>query len=380
MSGQCASCHGGSYTAVNAKAKPGTHIPTTTSCDSCHSNFLAFAPATMSHTGLNGQCATCHNGSYLAQNAQAKSANHQVTAAQCDGCHFSTTTWATVTQNHAVLSPPATGRCSDCHKTGGSGLPKPGTHIPTALQCDTCHKNYTTFAPAAMSHTGSAGLCANCHGGAYTAVNAQKKGATHIPTSLSCDSCHTSTVNWTSRTMNHAGLNGQCLTCHNGAYVSENAQAKSPGHLPTTAQCDACHLSTVVWTGTKHIATATGQCQTCHISTYTGFGLEPKPANHIPTTLSANWALCDTCHKTGYYTTWGGANLHKAPASQPLALFRNQCKLCHYDGNPWGITGPNKKTPHTATKPKTGGGTLSCDASGSCHNRPVSTSTWNNTP
>ena len=47
--------------------------------------------------------------------------------------------------------------------------------------------------------------------------------------------------------MSHAGLAGQCSTCHSGAYVAQNAQTKTPTHIPTTAQCDTCHSSTTTW-------------------------------------------------------------------------------------------------------------------------------------
>ena len=88
--GSCGNCHNG----TKAKGKNATHIPVTgTGCDSCHNNFNAFAPAVMNHTGLT-KCSSCHSGTYVAQNAQAKNPlTHISTSEQCSVCHSSTSTW-----------------------------------------------------------------------------------------------------------------------------------------------------------------------------------------------------------------------------------------------------------------------------------------------
>lgn len=367
--GNCATCHSGAYTAVNALAKPVTHVPTVLSCDichtttafrpasfthsptdtnclschngstalgknathipttaqcsSCHGNYIAFAPATMSHTATAGpvaagNCSTCHGGSYLAVNAQTKSATHIGTSAQCDSCHLSTTTWATAAFNHALASPPATGRCSTCHN-GSTALGKPTNHIPTTAQCDTCHNNYVAFNPALMNHTGLAGQCSTCHSGSYLFANALAKPVSHIPTTAQCDSCHVNGFTaWSPSTMNHTGLAGQCSTCHSGAYLAQNAQAKSPTHVVTNAQCDTCHNSTVTWANAtfSHAPSAVGTCSTCHNGS-TALG---KPTNHIPTT-----AQCDTCHRN--YSAFAPATMSHSGTAGPVAT--GNCSTCH---------------------------------------------------
>lgn len=322
--GRCSTCH--NYN--TARGKGANHIPTSSQCDSCHTSQITFAAVTMNHTGLNGQCSTCHGGAYLAQNAQTKPAppNHVTTTAQCDSCHSSTTSWATVAGfDHSLLSPAATNRCADCHTPGvggvNQGLTKPVTHVPTTRQCDACHKNFAAFKPAAMDHTGTAGACATCHNGSYTSSNAQTKSATHIPTSRSCDACHVSGFTaFTPASMDHTGLDGQCSTCHSGAYLSENAQMKPSGHLPTTAQCDTCHASRTSWatgvSGHAHTVADAGKCSTCH--TPGGGGLA-KPTNHIPTVLQ-----CDTCHDNPLSSPIGFK-----PAKMDHTGSGGQCNTCH---------------------------------------------------
>jgi hypothetical protein len=269
--GTCNTCHNG----TTATGKRSGHIPTTAQCDACHTNTSDFARGTqMNHTGLTGQCSSCHNGSYTSQNAQAKSASHVPTNAQCDssGCHTSTSSWATATFNHALAAPPVLigdHSCANCHKSGGTDLPKPGTHIPTNGACDTCHTNFVAFRPANMDHTGTAGTCTACHSGSYVSVGTQgalAKPTSHVPTGQQCDACHTNFVAFRPAAMNHTGTAGACSTCHSGAFVAVGALAKSATHVTTSAQCDACHKITSAWTPAlyTHDSTATRRCSVCH--------------------------------------------------------------------------------------------------------------------
>jgi hypothetical protein len=86
----CITCHSGTYISQGALGKTSAHIPlvpASKACSSCHTGFDTFEPATMDHSGTAGQCASCHNGAYLAYNAQGKTTNHVVTSAACDACH-----------------------------------------------------------------------------------------------------------------------------------------------------------------------------------------------------------------------------------------------------------------------------------------------------
>jgi hypothetical protein len=355
--GQCALCHNGTYVFANALGRPVSHIPAIASCDSCHTGgFKAWSPAVMNHTGLAGVCSNCHSGAYLAQNAQTKPAKHIVDTRQCDTCHRSTVTWATVFFNHATASPPATGRCSECHNSTDA-LGKPTNHIPTTAQCDTCHKNFTAFNPATMSHlatTGpvASGNCSSCHNGSYNFANAQAKTVTHITTSAQCDTCHTSTVTWAGATYVHgASAAGTCSTCHNGS----SALGKPATHIPTTAQCDTCHASFVSFKSARmnHTGMA-GQCSTCHSGSYTAVNALAKPVTHIPT-----GAQCDTCHTNGFFSFMPGTMNHTGTNS-PVAV--GNCATCH-SGAYLAYNAQVKTATHTST-------TAQCDT---CHK---STVTW----
>jgi hypothetical protein len=348
--GACASCHNGSYRFANALGKSAAHIPTTAQCDSCHaSGFAAFAPASMNHAGTAGKCITCHSGGFLTQNAQTKPPTHVATTAQCDSCHQSTTSWATRIFNHELATPAVAGRCSSCHNSTAA-LGKPTTHVPTAAQCDSCHGNFNAFNPATMNHAGTAGACNACHNGSYVFANALPRPATHIPASGQCDTCHKNGfASFSLATMNHTGLAGLCSSCHSGAYLAQNAQAKTPTHIATTAQCDTCHRSTTSWATASfnHVTAsppAAGRCSACH----NGTAALGKPTNHVPTT-----SQCDTCHAN--FTAF-------APAAMNHAGTAAQCSTCH-DGRFLFANAFKKPANHVPT-------TAQCDT---CHK---STTTW----
>lgn len=350
--GTCNTCHNG----TTATGKNTGHIPTTAQCDSCHASTNSFLGAHMNHAGTAGQCATCHNGGYLAQNAQAKSASHVPTSAQCDssGCHTSTVSWATATFNHALASPPVLigdQTCANCHVTGGSGLPKPGTHIPTTAACDNCHGNFIAFKPAHMDHSGTIGTCTTCHSGAFVSVGTQgalAKPPSHVPTGLQCDNCHSNFIAFRPASMNHTGTAGTCSACHSGAYVAVGALAKSLTHVTTSAQCDNCHTLTTAWTPASYVhdSTATRRCSVCH----NGINAPGRGSTHIPDNRQ-----CDTCHAN--YVSF-------RPALMSHTGLNGQCSTCH-NGAYLSANAQAKSPTHVATNAQ-------CDSSG-CHS---STTTW----
>ncbi len=326
--GQCLVCHTGAYVAMNAQTKPTIHIPTARSCDACHyGGFAQFYPGIMDHSvGTAGQCSTCHNGTYLSENAQMKPTTHVATSAQCDACHNSTITWATAVYSHTDPTVIYFGNCSFCHKPGGPGLSKPTNHIPTNFQCDTCHSNFIVFKPASMNHTGTTGLCSNCHNGSYTFALADAQGTTHIPETRQCDTCHTSTVLWTLMTFVHpANAPGNCSNCHGGQYLTENAQAKPVTHIVTIAQCDSCHTNAVTslsWatSAAPDHTTFIANCRNCHVP-----GASPgpqgltQPATHIPVGV----VQCDQCHSK-YPSLFKPATMNHTAAGLTLV-----CATCH---------------------------------------------------
>jgi hypothetical protein len=270
---ECVRCHNGQ----TASGKPGSHVPTTASCDSCHST-RAWAPASaFDHAGVApGTCAQCHNGN----RATGKPGTHVPTTASCDSCH-TTTAWKPATFDHGTVAP---GTCAQCHN-GQTASGKPGTHVPTTASCDNCHTT-TAWRPATFDHsTVAPGTCAQCHNG----TTASGKPSNHVATTASCDNCHSTTA-WLPATFDHSTVApGTCATCHNGT----TASGKPSNHVATTASCDNCH-STTAWLPATfdHTAVAPGTCATCHNGT-TATG---KSSSHFVTTRS-----CDACHST---TSW----------------------------------------------------------------------------
>lgn len=348
----CSTCHSGSYVSANAQgASRTTHIPiANASCDSCHTNTTTFAPAAMNHTGTSGRCISCHNGSFVGQNAQAKPSAHPETTLQCDsaGCHNSTTIWFATSFDHSAAVPPVEGRCISCHN-GLKARGKQAAHLPTTAQCDSCHSNTLSFAGARMNHTGTNAQCSTCHSGTYTAINALAKPTTHVATSSQCDTCHQSTVTWAGARFDHTTVTppvaGRCATCHNGT----TAVGKAGTHLPTTAGCDTCHTDFTAFAPARmnHAGTngplAAGNCKTCHTGAYVSINAQVQSATHIVDTRE-----CDACHSST--TTWATATFNHATATPAVT---NRCSSCHNNTN----TGIGKPTSHIPT-------TVQCD---SCH-------------
>jgi hypothetical protein len=343
---QCSTCHNRAYVFARADGQGTTHIPDSRQCDICHTSTVIWTQRLMVHpASAPGNCSSCHSGQYVTENAQMKPATHITTSAQCDSCHKSMTTWASATFAHDAST---IGVCSNCHKSGGPGLSKPTNHLPTTKQCDTCHTNYIAFKPAQMNHTGLAGQCSGCHNTTYASTNANPQGATHISTAAQCDKCHTSTVGWAARLMDHTQVSSptNCITCHSGAFLSENAQAKSASHIPTgTIQCSACHKSFTTFSPATmdHTSVVATACATCHGGAYLAANAQTKTATHQVTT-----AACNSCHTST--VTWMGAGWAHTAANQTT------CSTCHTPGG----GGLSKPTPHIPTSAQCG----------ICHNMP----------
>ncbi|MFH7041054.1 cytochrome c3 family protein [Paucibacter sp. JuS9] len=159
---QCGSCHSGAY--PPADAKPANHIPyqlltgvAITNCDTCHKTGFASWAGGRFHANVTvtGQCKTCHNGSYTSQGATAKPANHipenqllNGAAMECSACHTSVTAW-TQKMNHNASMGSGAGWCKSCHASGTAYLGgmerKSLTHrtktpVPTDCSESGCHR------------------------------------------------------------------------------------------------------------------------------------------------------------------------------------------------------------------------------------------------
>jgi hypothetical protein len=262
--GTCGTCHLGQTAAIT---KGSTHIPNSgNACDACHISGYAvgsFSSSTMNHSAVTAYtCATCHNGSYLSEKgslglgALAKIPNHIPTSSSCDSCHHSFTTFTGAVFDHAGVTPTT---CGSCHIPGtGGAMQKGASHIPYTLNaCDACHKaGYATgaFLSSSMNHAAvTSTRCDTCHNGSYTGegtTGAQWKGsiANHIPTTitgtLDCNICHTSTTLWTSEKMNHNATTTGCKVCHNnGTTYKGNMTKMTLGSHQGSSTGDDCSKS-----------------------------------------------------------------------------------------------------------------------------------------
>ena len=137
----CVACHNGDPSRVTVSRSP-QHIPTSLlECSSCHNTTSFTATWSMDHTKVTAQrCDTCHDGNFLAYNAQNKGyggAMHIITVADCGTCH-TTTNW---TVSHSQIHAGITTGCVSCHdniQAIGKASYAPG-HPVTSDACETCH-------------------------------------------------------------------------------------------------------------------------------------------------------------------------------------------------------------------------------------------------
>jgi len=281
----CEGCHISRFLAAGF-IKPADHLPTGQDCYLCHTN-ATFAPASnFNHTGITGNCSSCHDGSFEVINARGKTPSppHPVTTEDCGVCH-NTTNFADAYVDHSspeVLN----ARCDSCHvdgspsATGKDDKTNP-PHLPTNEDCRVCHVP-GTFATAVFSHEGIVDNCASCHDG--NAATATIKPADHLPTTEDCSVCHNTTA-FAGATFDHRGIVDNCGSCHNGV----TATGKPADHVPTNDDCSQCHLTTGFLPATFDHTGIVDNCRFCHDGVYaTG-----KTVDHVQTSQD-----CGVCHNT----------------------------------------------------------------------------------
>lgn len=293
----CEGCHVATFFPTRPDLYKGaTHLPTAQDCYMCHT-IAAFKPAITPflHTGITGNCSSCHDGSpeYVALGARGKTDTllHQTTTRDCGACH-NTTNFADAFVDHT--SPEvASQRCDACHNgldaTGKDAKINP-PHVPTDQDCGVCHVPGGTFAPAVFNHTGIVDNCASCHNG----VAATGLTPYHVPIGPTedCSACHNTTA-FAGAKYDHTGIVDGCASCHNG--ITAPGKTPPPDHVPTNNDCSNCHQTTGFLPATFSHAGIVDNCGSCHGA---GFATG-KPATHVPTNQD-----CGVCHTT---TTFIGA-------------------------------------------------------------------------
>ncbi|MBS0374895.1 MAG: hypothetical protein JSR73_09950 [Proteobacteria bacterium] len=312
----CAGCHGpavaaGAFAGITALVGlpptspmgPAAHIPSATTCESCHAapsgllpanstkvppgtGFQSPAPSTgQIHAGVTSGCSNCHEGGNvwldMGQYPIAPAALTGLTTTQYTG--FQTRPGKTAgTFQIADAVHPASGDCSQCHGNTNyfEPLPKPANHIPTAsgAACQNCHTStdfsvLPTLTNIHANAPSTSANCAQCHGPtvapgfAIPAANFAivTTPSNHLPTSAPCESCHvgagssvTATpvmdgAKFSGSAMNHAGIS-TCVACHGPAVTGSSfagvlsivvMPATSPvgagAHIPSGTACEGCH-------------------------------------------------------------------------------------------------------------------------------------------
>jgi hypothetical protein len=371
VSTSCVTCHtltaGGSYLSAAGKPATATHASVTGNCESCHKSTTNWSSASVDHSTFTAatNCAQCHGVS-----ARGKPATHIPATLNCFTCHnVSPQSWTPTKWNHTQLV--VANACASCH-TGGypPADGRPTNHIPyqtvavsSAANCDGCHKgSFTTWANGKFhsSYSVTTG-CVTCHtltaGGSYLGAVGKPTTATHATVTGNCENCHKTTTTWGGAKTDHSTFTAAtvCSTCHNGS----TATGKPGTHIPTTANCFACHnVSPALWTPTKwnHTqVTVTNACASCHTG---GFPpADGRPTNHIPyqTVAVTAAANCDGCHR-GSYTTWANGKLHT------YYTITTGCVSCH-TLTPGGSYLNAVGKPTTATHNGVTGGCESCHKS-----------------
>jgi hypothetical protein len=404
ITSNCVSCHVAAGTTVSfagisriigmpptSPVGAGSHIPSSTSCESCHlgslpaglvpasatatapgSAFAVPAPtSTQIHAGVTSGCSSCHEAGnvWMGMNAYPISPSSKTTGALYRG--FQTRPRAAGgTFNVADAAHPNNGDCSACHSSTSafSGIDKPANHIPysASAQCNSCHTstdyavmptltNIHAFAPSTTSN------CAQCHGAAASSFAIPSANfaivgipSNHIPTTASCEVCHVGAgssiaalpvvdgAKFSGSLMNHSGIASNCAACHQPAGSSTTfagiarivgmpptTPVGSSSHIPSSTTCETCHLGSLPagLIAASASKTAPG----------TGFATPAPSGAQIHSGVTSG---CSACHEAGY--VWMGVGAYPISPSSlvPGASYKGFQTRPRAAGSTYGVADP----------------------------------------
>ena len=376
----CQTCHQADYN--NSTNPAHAQMPAAFpigSCQTCHTNSVAWVPAlfpnhsatgfilTGAHTVPPRQCSDCHiNNNYAiavttcvschqTDYNKTNNPNHaqQGFATTCQLCH-STSAWSPAQFDHAASGFPLTGAhtvppraCTDCHVNNNYNI--------TNTACVSCHQTDYNNALAPVNHVQGnfPTACQNCHDTVqwtdgvfnHASTGFTLAGAHTVPP-RQCSDCHNATFG------GYSIANGNCVNCHMTDYKNAITPVNHiQANFPTT--CGTCH-DTIQWTDAVFNHASTGytltgshtvpprQCSDCHNASFGGYNITSTtcvschqtdynnattPVNHI----AANFPLtCDTCHDT---VVWTDGKFDHTAAGFPLsgahAVPPRTCTDCH---------------------------------------------------
>ncbi len=344
----CEVCHVGAGSSVAA-----TPVP----------NGAKFTNSAMSHSGIT-TCVGCHGPTVtgtsfagitkivvMPATSPMGPTSHIPTATTCETCHLASMPAAFVAAN-ATLSPPGTAfatpppttamihsgvasGCTNCHEANylwmdQSKYPIAPTTLVTGAQYTGFQTRPTatasTYSVADAAHPAT-GDCVSCHGASFNYFSAQAEPPNHIPTisGAVCATCHTTAGNFAVYTTDLTALHSQvpttCSTCHAdgkgpfaGATGFTIVQMSTRGrHIPITdagvaVECSGCHKSVTAFSGTIMSHMAIGD-----------------------TATSAAGNACDACHEYGFRSEFYGVSIS----------FTRDSPTHHICGAPGTPTAPN---------------------------------------
>ena len=373
ITSNCVSCHGPGITGssfagvsnivvmpATSPVGTGSHIPSSTTCESCHLGtvpsglvaasatksapgtlFATPAPTTTQiHTGITSGCSSCHDTNYVWMGVTAYPIAPTVLTSGAQYTGFQTRPKAAAgTFNIADVVHPSTGDCGQCHGNTNyfTAVDKPANHIPTlaSAQCNSCHTttDFSVLPSLANIHANApstTGNCAQCHaanvvaGFAIPAANFTIVGppANHLPTTAACESCHVGSgssiaslpvgngAKFSGSLMSHTGITSNCVSCHGPGITGSSfagvsnivvMPATSPvgtgSHIPSSTTCESCHLGTVPSGLVAASATKSAPG--------TLFATPAPTTTQIHTGITSG---CSSCHDTNY--VWMGVTAY----------------------------------------------------------------------
>ncbi|MEO1036638.1 MAG: cytochrome c3 family protein [Pseudomonadota bacterium] len=124
--------------------------------------------------------------------------------------------------------------CNGCHTTVGQvrASAKPAFHILSSNTCESCHTEFAWIPVQRVDHEEVLGTCESCHNNRV----AVGKPLNHIPTTADCDVCHRTSV-FALAVFSHDGIVAGCVGCHNNRIVA----GKPADHIPAPDTCEDCH-------------------------------------------------------------------------------------------------------------------------------------------
>ena len=345
------------------------HIPSVTTCESCHVAPGALVPANAPslaigatgfltlhlpttaeiHKGIISNCASCHEGNNvwadMGQYPLAPAALTGNSSSQYKGFQARPLAAAAGYSIADPAHPKAPGDCAQCHASTDyfDGLVKPANHIPyaAAAACSACHKttDYSVWPSLTDTHANAPSTttnCIQCHGStaATFAIPAANNfailgiPAKHISSNADapCETCHVGAsssikalpvvngAKFTNSAMSHAGLT-TCVSCHGtgvGGFVGITRLVVMPATSPMGPN--------------THIPSVT-TCETCHVA----------PAGMIPANAPS-------------LTLGATAFLTPIPSTGQIhAGITSGCLSCHENGNVWLDMGKYPIAPATLT-------------------------------